>query len=167
MLVQANPNRDCFRRYHRMIIFPEWVARMDAAGLRISSGGLNCMSCWRYPCLLIDGGLTGPQTSISLCALSIKASSKGDGEVVLLGHFDIEGKQLSDRGSLRAVSGSGHAYFTFCISAKLDMKWTKSQQLVARRVSQSCKIKLKIPKYIFLFSNYMIHRKHFQSSNAL
>ena len=59
-----------------MIIFPEWVARMDAAGLQISSGGLNCMSCWRYHCLLTDGGLMGPQTSMSLCTLTTKASRR-------------------------------------------------------------------------------------------
>lgn len=59
-----------------------------------------------------------------------KGVSPGDGRVLLLdtgfpGHFDVKGKQHSDRRFLMAVLGSRDGYFTFCIVAKLEMKGTK------------------------------------------
>lgn len=75
-----------------------WTA---AAGLQISSRGLTCTSRWHYHCLMIDGGLTCPRTSISLHTLHHKGGSQGDGEVAHLhtgfpGHFDVKRKQHSD-----------------------------------------------------------------------
>lgn len=59
-----------------------------------------------------------------------KGVSPGDGRMLLLdtsfpGHFDVKGKQHSDRRFLMAVLGSRDGYFTFCIVAKLEMKGTQ------------------------------------------
>ena len=68
--------------------------------------------------LLIDGGLTCPQPSISLCTPTMKAS-------LLEPAGWCSRTQHSDRRFLMAVLGSRDGYFTFCIIAQLEMKGTK------------------------------------------
>ena len=68
--------------------------------------------------------------------------SPGAGRVVLPdtdfpGHFDVKGKQHSDRRFLMAVLGSRDGYFTFCIIAQLEMKGTK-------KPTAGCKLSFRI-----------------------
>lgn len=149
------------------MIFPEGVAWDGSSQLTNLIWGLTLESRWRSHCLLINGGLTCPWTSISRCTPHHKGASRGDGEVVPLdvgfaGRSDAKGKQCSDRGPLRAVLGPGDAYFTSGISAELDVKQTESQQLAGCKLGfRSCKIKLKILKSIFLCSTSRTWRRYF------
>ena len=146
--------------------FPEGVAWDGSSQLTNLIWGLTLESRWRSHCLLINGGLTCPRTSISRCTPTTKAprveTERWCLDVGFPGRSDAKGKQCSDRGPLRAVLGTGDAYFTSGISTELDVKQTESQQLAGCKLGfRSCKIKLKILKSIFLCSTSRTWRRYF------
>lgn len=113
--------------------------------------------------LLIDGGLTCPQPSISLCTPTMKAS--------LLEPAGWCSRTPTSRDILMSKENStqtGDFWWLFwavemVISPSVSLhslRWKepRSQQLAASWVSGSCKIKLKILQYIFLSCNYIIHQ---------
>lgn len=164
---RKNPNLYCFRWHHVTVIFPECVAWMDAQPYKSYLGA--------WPVCLVGAatasdwwGLTCPQTSISLCTPTIKASciEWKHGEWCFLDlafpDSDVKGKWQSDRRLPRCHFGEQRCWFHLSHECKSWCEMKEGSTAGWKSSFQSWTIKLKILKYMKQFCSLYYTWKIFQ-----